>query len=410
MWTSSAATESTLWPSPGRQAAVRLVLHALQIAVHEVRTAHGYDLCRRAMGAGSVFGGSGWQRRSPDVHGDAGAHEPPVERMRRSTVLILFVDSNSVRAGSRAEAMRTVAARIIPVELDFPEAGPVVRGTLSDHGALRISCIASNATKVERTPRQARDDLAPCLLLGLQISGSSLVVQDGREAVVRPGDLVVYRSTAQYTLIDGAGYRQHQLRMPLEKLALPPDVVREVTATRLCPGHPLSDLAAHYLHGLASRPKAFAGAAADAMSQASLELIRAVISAHLELAPTTKEALQATLQMRILEDARAHLDDPTLNAARIAAEHHISVRHLYNVLAAGGISLGDWIRSRRLQGCRDELADSLSRNLTIAAVARRWGFRDASTFGRLFRAEYGLSPREWRDMATRRDLAEPRRT
>jgi hypothetical protein len=94
--------------------------------------------------------------------------------------LIQFVDSNRVRAGSRAEAMRTVAARIIPVELDFPETGPVVRGTLSDHGALRISRIASNATKVERTPRQARDDLTPCLLLGLQISGSSLVVQDGR--------------------------------------------------------------------------------------------------------------------------------------------------------------------------------------------------------------------------------------
>jgi AraC-like DNA-binding protein len=325
--------------------------------------------------------------------------------MRRSTLLIQSVDSNSVPAGSRAEAMHTVAARIIPVELDFPEAGAVVRGTLSDHGALRISRIASNATKVERTPRQARDDLTPCLLLGLQISGSSLVVQDGREAVVLPSDLVVYRSTAQYTLIDAAGYRQHQLRMPLEKLALPPDVVPQVTATRLCPGHPLSDLAVHYLRGVASRPNAFAGSVADAMSQVGLELVRAVISAHLNLAPTTaKESPQVTLQMRILEYAREHLDDPTLNAARIAAEHHISVRHLYNVLAAGGISLGDWIRSRRLQGCRDELADSLSRNFTIAAVARRWGFRDASNFGRLFRAEYGRSPREWRDTATRRDV------
>ena len=150
---------------------------------------------------------------------------------------------------------------------------------------------------------------------------------------------------------------------------------------------------------------AFTGPAADAMSQAGLELIRAVIGTHLDLASTrAKEALQVTLQLRILEYVRAHLDDPTLNAARIAAEHHISVRQLYNVLATGGISLGDWIRSRRLQGCRDELADSLYRNFSIAAVARRWGFRDASNFGRLFRAEYGLSPREWRDTAMRRTM------
>ncbi len=322
--------------------------------------------------------------------------------------MIQFVDSNRVPAGSRAEAMRAIAARIIPVELDFPEVGPSVRGTLSDQGALRISRIASNVTKVERTPRLARDDLTPCLLLGLQIGGFSLLVQDGREAVVRPGDLVLYRSTAEYTLIDGAGYRQHQIRMPLEKLALPRDVVRQVTATHLCPGHPISDLAANYFRGLASQPNAFTGPAADAMSQASLELIRAVIGTHLGLESTrVKESLQVTLQMRILEYVRAHLDDPTLNAARIAAEHHISVRHLYNVLAAGGISLGDWIRTRRLQACRDELADSLSRDFTIAAIARRWGFRDASNFGRLFRAEYGLSPREWRDTATRRDVSQP---
>jgi AraC-like DNA-binding protein len=315
--------------------------------------------------------------------------------------LIQFIDSSSEPIESRAEAMRAAATRIIPVELHFPEAGPVVRATLSDHGALRISRVASNVTMVERTPRQARDDLEPCLLLGLQVRGSSLVVQDGREAVVRPGDLVVYRSTAQYALIDGAGYRQHQLRLPLKKLALPQQVVRQVTATQLCPGHAISKLATDYFQRLTSHPKAFAGAAADAVSQAGLELIRAVIGTHLDLAPTTKESLHATLQMRILEYARAHLDDPTLNAARIAAAHHISVRHLYNVLAAGGISLGDWIRSRRLQTCRDELADNLSPNSTIASVARRWGFRDASSFGRLFRAEYGLSPREWRDTARR---------
>ncbi len=316
--------------------------------------------------------------------------------------MIQIVDSSTMPAGMRSEAMRAVAARIIPVELDFPVTGPVVRGTLADLGALRISSIRSNVTKVERTPRLANDDLEPSLLLGLQAGGSSLVVQDGREAVVRPGDLVVYRSTSQYTLVDAEGYRQHQLRMPLGNLALPRDVVRQVTATRLSPGHPVADLATVYFQRLVGRTKALAGAAADAVSQPSMELIRAVISTHLDVTSmAARESLQATLQIRILEYVRAHLGDPTLNAAQIAVEHHISVRHLYNVLASGGIPLGEWIRRHRLEACREELGRGRSQNLTIASVSQRWGFRDASTFGRLFRAEYGLSPREWREMATK---------
>jgi AraC-like DNA-binding protein len=312
-----------------------------------------------------------------------------------------IVDSSTMPIGARAEAMRAVAEEIIPVELDFPETGPVVRGTLTDLGALRISSIRSNVTRVERTPRLAHDDLAPSLLLGLQVSGSGLVVQDDREAVVRPGDLVVYRSTSPYKLVDADGYRQHQLRMPLDKLALPRDVVRQVTATRLIPGHPVADVAMMYFRRLAGRARAFADAGADAVSQPSMELVRAVISTHLDASSTTaKESMQATLQLRIMEYLRAQLGDPNLNAGQIAADHHISVRHLYNVLAAGGISLGEWIRSHRLEACRDELGRGLSQNVTIASVAQRWGFRDASSFGRLFRSAYGVSPREWREMAT----------
>jgi AraC-like DNA-binding protein len=190
--------------------------------------------------------------------------------------------------------------------------------------------------------------------------------------------------------------------VPLEDLALPRDVVRQVTATRLSPGHPVADLATVYFQRLASRSRALADAGADAVSQPSMELIRAVISTHLDVTATAaKESLQVTLQLRILEYVRTHLGDPSLSAARIAAEHHISVRHLYNVLAGGGISLGEWIRSRRPEACRDELGRRLSQDVTIASVAQRWGFRDASTFGRRFRSEYGLSPREWREMATK---------
>src|SRR5271168_542237 len=94
-------------------------------------------------------------------------------------------------------------------------------------------------------------------------------------------------------------------------------------------------------------------------------------------------------------------DLPDLTAARIAAKHHISVRHLYNILARSGISLGDWVRAHRLEECRHDLAKPEAKSVTIAFIAQRWGFADATNFGRAFKAAYGLSPREWRDLGQR---------
>jgi AraC-like DNA-binding protein len=82
----------------------------------------------------------------------------------------------------------------------------------------------------------------------------------------------------------------------------------------------------------------------------------------------------------------------------IAAAHNISVRHLYAVLSKAGISLGDWIRAHRLEECRKDLARPGSRSITIASIARRWGFTDAAHFSRVFKEAYGLTPKEWRDL------------
>ncbi|WP_344845874.1 helix-turn-helix domain-containing protein [Kribbella ginsengisoli] len=310
-------------------------------------------------------------------------------------------DSGQIPAVDRDTAVREIiSASIVPVEIDFPaHEGPVVRGAISDVGSLRVCSIKSNATKAERTERLARDAMEPSVFLGLQVSGSSLVVQNEREAVLRPGDLVLYESAAPYTLVDADGIQQVQIRIPTASLGLPGDVLRMISAVKLSPGHPVADLAAAYFRRMAARPDLISQPGAQAISQPSIELVRALITTHLDLAAPQGDAMHASLRLRILEYVRANLRDPDLTAAQIAVEHHISVRHLYNVLAEGGISLGGWIREQRLEGCRDDLARAGLFTTPIGAIAKRWGFTDPSSFGRSFRAAYGLSPREWRIMA-----------
>ena len=157
-----------------------------------------------------------------------------------------------------------------------------------------------------------------------------------------------------------------------------------------------------YFRRLASRPDLFTVPGAEALSEPSIELMRAVIATHLGAAALGKDALKATLRLRILEYARAHLHDPHLGAAQVAAEHHISERYLYNILGASGITLADWIRTQRLERCRNDIAALAFHATAIASIARGWGFTDPSSFTRMFKNAYGMSPREWRHHANTR--------
>jgi AraC-like DNA-binding protein len=164
---------------------------------------------------------------------------------------------------------------------------------------------------------------------------------------------------------------------------------------------PVAGLAATYFRRLAARLDVFDRPDADAISAPSIELVRALITTHLDARELGKDAMHATLQHRILEYLRAHLYEPDLSAAQVAVEHHISVRQLYKVLAAAGVTLGGWIRAEPLARCRRDLAEPATRASSIASIARRWGFGDPSSFARMFRAAYGISPRQWRDLPPR---------
>jgi AraC-like DNA-binding protein len=314
-------------------------------------------------------------------------------------VTVLF-DARGIPVADREEAVRTTVSRTLaPLEIDFlADREPVATSlAITDLTELTVWSVTSTAVKVHYRALP-RDDVRPSLFLGLQMMGSAVVAQRDREITLRPGDLAVWDSTNPFVIADPGGLSQHKFRIPLDRLALPVDVIRQISTVRLCPDHPISDMAVAYFHRLATRPGAFDRPGGDVVSQPGIDLLRAAITTHLDAVELGKEALQTTLFVRIMEYVQMHLQEPDLSAGRIAAEHHISLRQLYRILAAEGVSLGDWIRTRRLEGAHRDLALAFLHD-PVAAVARRWGFTDASSFARMFRTSYGMSPSEWRERA-----------
>ncbi|MEV6245673.1 helix-turn-helix domain-containing protein [Streptomyces sp. NPDC051742] len=310
------------------------------------------------------------------------------------------LDTASVPPRDREEVVRqAVWESVVAVDIDHgpPAEDLSVRIGLGSVGPLTICSARATAVTIHRTARLAREDEEPAVFVGLQMSGSSLVVQNGRECLLGPGDFAVYESTAPYTLLFDEGVDHHFLRFPRAALALPERLLRDVSAVPLGADDPVARLAFTYFAHLAGSDALHQGAQADAVVEPSVELLRAVLASRHGTDGPARAPLEATLSLRITQYIREHLAEPDLSAARIAAAHGISVRQLYAVLSRSGISLGDWIRTRRLAECRRELAGPNGRLRTVAAIGRRWGFADATHFSKVFKRAYGMPPRDWRD-------------
>lgn len=128
-------------------------------------------------------------------------------------------------------------------------------------------------------------------------------------------------------------------------------------AAGILPSSPVYPLVQGHMAGLCRRADALASdTAADAIGDATLELVRAMISSAGQDDPRSGTVMNETLYTRIVAFIQQNLTDPGLSPERIAREHHISVRQLYKLWTHNDLSLSEWIMTERLEGARRTLA------------------------------------------------------
>ncbi len=179
-----------------------------------------------------------------------------------------------------------------------------------------------------------------------------------------------------------------ELDVPMET------VVR--ASQNLNPANPLHALVCGYLVNLADAaeesPSTLRHLAATTIQLTRTLICTAAGDGH------EQEALEDSLLARIRLYIEAHLVDPGLSVASIAAAHNISVRHLYNVWWGQEVTLANWIVHQRLERARIRLTEPAAAHRTIAAIGRSSGFTDPAHFTRRFGDAYGMSPRDWRKL------------
>lgn len=271
------------------------------------------------------------------------------------------------------------------------------RGQMRSRVLDRMSIVEVTATshEVHRTPALIARAHERYFKLNLQLEGTGLLVQDNREAVLRPGDLAIYDTNRPYTLTFEEQARMMVVMFPCDALSLPADYVGQLAAVRMAGSTGLSGIVGQFIRQLSENLDVLSGPSGSRLAANALDLVSTMLHAEMDMAPDRMKP-QALLAVSIREYIEANLSDPLLSPATIAAAHFISTRHLHNIFHESGTTVASWIRSQRLEGARRDLRDPLHAGKSVGAVAARWGFLDAAHFSRIFRDAFGVPPSDWR--------------
>lgn len=297
------------------------------------------------------------------------------------------------RADAVAEIMRFSSSIPTRVIHDYPSDEVSARFEFAAFGDTRLLTSTNSAQGLVRTAAQLKGAESGQLAVSVKWSGTAThtLVPGGR---LRGGDLFVADLRRPYEFFDSGGVSS-TFYIPFDRLGLPPDYAFQA-GQRLNRSPMAGQLRRHFQLLVRDADAIAQGPAAAMVGQATTELVRAALVAAVDEAPVRADGWEADLLTVAKSYISQHLADSDLGPEPIARALFVSVRQLYKLWEAEPRSLGQWILDRRLDAARAELTSPRVRHLTIAAIARRWGFADATHFSRRFRQAYGVSPREWR--------------
>ncbi|MGW6458983.1 helix-turn-helix domain-containing protein [Streptomyces sp. NPDC055078] len=270
-----------------------------------------------------------------------------------------------------------------------------------DLGATRAWTATFQPMRFHRTPQLIRRSDPELCHVTLVLRGVVGVSQGGRQAVCGNGhDLFALDTSRDYVcqvLDPGRPMTGVSLEVPKKLLHVPARALDALPRLRLSDQNGVGGLLAQFVHRLTMQSHTFQPSDGPRLGAVAQDLLSALLAHELD----ADEALPAetsrrTLVLCIKSFIQQHLADPQLSPGAIAAAHHISVSHLHRLFRGADTTVAAWIRSRRLERARDDLANPALQQVPVAHIGARAGFHQPATFSRAFRAVHGLTPGDYR--------------
>lgn len=139
----------------------------------------------------------------------------------------------------------------------------------------------------------------------------------------------------------------------------------------------------------------FVDRATEHLSAALLHSIAAAYSQAYAL-PDAAPITAGSRRIAIKRFVDTNLGDSDLTVQKVAATFDLSDRYLRMLFASDDESLAAYIQRRRLEECARQLRDPHCDARSISEIAFAWGFNSLGSFDRAFRAQFDMTPGQYR--------------
>ncbi len=244
-----------------------------------------------------------------------------------------------------------------------------------------------------RTRADINRDSQASMTIQLVLSGRERLTINEKKIVLTAGDLLIWNTVTPMRFEVVERLRKLSVTMPLSRLrSWLPDSWHSIDSylPHVSPSTPLLSSAIQSISPAFLSGRLRNG---EALTESLMGLLVSALAYDSDAEPTTLRETQLMMAKVYID---AHLAEPELSPAMIARARRISVRYLHALFEAEGLTVQRYIIRERLLRCRRDLQNRYMAPRTITEIAFSWGFQNATHFSRRFKAEFGMSPQEFR--------------
>jgi len=263
-------------------------------------------------------------------------------------------------------------------------------------GEMRMAVAVSTASQITRSSRQIALSREAFFLVHLQLAGTSLNRQDGREIELREGDFAMVDSTRPYQIAFDQSTSILVLRISQASMRRVIASPESVTLLPMSARASANRLAARFIQDIWSA--LLDGMEPDPVDRLCRPLLDVLANAYATVpaALTQGSSMAGALRIQIHSFIEENLGNQELSIASIAGAFGISSRYVHMLFKNDRDTVSEYIQRRRLEEAARALADPMRSRVSIAEIAAAHGFKSQAHFCRLFRDRHGMTPREFR--------------
>lgn len=257
-----------------------------------------------------------------------------------------------------------------------------------------IAKVQSTQLRVQRPEKFIDGPDEDFYKVNLQLQGQATLTQEGRQAVLTPGNWVIYDNTRPYDLQFHSDYQQLLFLVPRKQLMHRLPTIDLWLAKSLTSEKGMGKLLFNFVRDALQESEEITPEVQVHSAQMLLDMLLLGLADTAEVAPPVLPASSRKLQVD--QFIRTHLHDPDLSVGMIAERLHLSKRTIQKLFAAEDTTVNQFIWQNRIDQIKTDLRNPSLASMPLQDIASAWGFRSNAHFSRLFKQSTGMTPTDYR--------------